>query len=307
MPKKKEIDHELQEALKDIVKKCESEDEFVRRAQIRTWKKNEEFWHGVQYLFWNEKGQTWISPMSGAAPNLGFSEEEITELGPFYDFVIDIFSAHGQSIISALSNQVPSVKFLPDDGSDDEDVDTAKTYDKISELVARHNNAKLKFIQTLFFLYINGIVFSYRYIDTDKKYGVYKVPVFENQDVTTLICPECNADLGATNEGKDVEESTNADAFEAEEAAEELDTENRKGKNLNEHTSDEGFEGDKETGEEEDSYEKNKGDKEDTKDKGSRICPECQQEMIPEEQKSQVPLYVRDEDKPKSRVKHEIY
>jgi hypothetical protein len=286
MPKKKELDHELQEALKDIVKKCETEDEFVRRAQIRTWKKNEEFWHGVQYLFWNEKGQTWISPMSGAAPNLGFSEEENTELGPFYDFVIDIFSAHGQSIISALSNQVPSVKFLPDDGSDDEDVDTAKTYDKISELVARHNNAKLKFIQTLFFLYINGIVFSYRYIDTDKKYGVYRVPVFKNQDVTTLICPECNADLGATNEG------------EVDESPENIE-ENEESK-IDEHTSDEEFEGDKETGEKEDSTKESSGIK-------KIICPECQQEIIPEEQKNTIPLYVRDEDKPKSRVKHEIY
>src|SRR5208337_1127785 len=195
MIKKEKVDEDIQAALKDIVTQCEKEDEFVRRAQIKTWKKHEEFWSGTQYLFWNDKAQTWISPTSGASPNLGFSEEEMEQLGPFYDFVIDIFSAHGQSIISALSAQLPAIKFLPDDGNDDEDIDTAKTYDKIAELVARHNNAKLKFIQTLFYAYINGFFASYRYIDTDKNYGVYSVPVFEDQEVEIKTCPECGGEL----------------------------------------------------------------------------------------------------------------
>ena len=53
MPKKsKELDHELQEALKDIVKECENEDPFIRRAQIKMWKKYERIlaWSSVFIL-----------------------------------------------------------------------------------------------------------------------------------------------------------------------------------------------------------------------------------------------------------------
>ena len=260
MPKTKEPDDDIKSALKEIVTLCEKEDEFIRRAQIKSWKKNEEFWHGVQFLFWNDKDQTWISPTSGAAPNLGFSEEEIQELGPFYDFVIDIFSAHGQSIIAALSAQLPSIKFMPDDGTNDMDIDTAKTYDKISELVARHNNAKLKFIQSLFFLWINGFVASYRYIDTDPKYGTYKVPVFAEQEV--LSCPACGA---AIEKGGDAYSPTEDNEENNEEKLESNET-----------------------------------------IAAPQVCQQCGQEYE-QPKKDKVPVFVRDEDKPKSRVKHEIY
>jgi len=282
LAKKKELDHELQEALKDIVKECEKEDEFIRRAQVKAWKKNEEFWHGVQYLFWNEKDQTWISPESGAAPNLSYSLEEMQELGPYYDFVIDIFSAHGQSIIAALSSQLPSIKFIPDDGNDDEDVDTAKTYDKIDALVTRHNNEKLKFIKALFFCYIDGVVFSYRYIDTNKKYGIYTVPVFEDEKVTVKTCPDCGFDLGQSEQ--------------SEQSPEKEENEEISG---NDEIKDN--EGNEEEGKEKDGTE---GDKQSF---GEIECPNCNQQIIPQEQEKTNPIYVRDEEKPKSRVKHEIY
>lgn len=301
MPKKLKLDDDLKDALKDIVKECENEDIFIRRAQIKTWKENEEFWHGVQYLFWNNKDQSWISPTSGAAPNLGYSEEEMQQLGPFYDFVIDIFTAHGQSIISALSAQLPSVKFLPDDASDDEDIDTAKTYDKISELVARHNNAKLKFLQALFFLWIHGFVASYRYIDTDKKYGVYKVPVFEDKEISGIAtCPSCGFELNQNledtfSEGGDPksdgeEKEIEKTPEEMEEGYEEID-----GSEKDDEVS-EGSEEESKTGEKPE------------EDKSEIQCPQCQNLVTPEIGPSQkVPLFVRDEDKPKSRAKHEIY
>ena len=293
MAKKKKLDEELKDALKDIVKQCEDEDLFIRKAQIKAWKKNEEFFHGVQYLFWNEKSQTWISPSSGAAPNLGFSEEEIEELGPFYDFVIDIITAHGESIISALTAQLPAVRFLPDDGQNDEDVDTAKTYDKIAELVARHNNAKLKFMQTLFYAWINGFFASYRYVDTDKKYGVYTVPVFEEQEVTNLICPECQAELGQKNEDQQI-------------SGKESEQDSKEGKEIEENKEGE------EINEEHTSREENEGDTQRSTPETGNIsqsisCPNCGEEITPSEVRQKVPIYTRDEEKPKSRIKHEVY
>jgi hypothetical protein len=320
MAKKQKVDEELQKSLKDIVVLCEKEDEHLRRAQVKTWKKNEEFWHGVQYLFWNERDQTWISPVSGAAPNLGYSEEEQAEIGPFYDFVIDIFSGHGQSVISALSSQLPAIKFIPDNADDDEDIDTAKTYDKIAELVARHNNAKLKFIQTLFFCWINGLVAGYRYVDTDKKYGVYKVPVFENQKVPgALTCPNCGAEL---DEGGDPsvtdamvsmgdpesltppKDKFPKDKFPKESPApQNLEGEEDDSEKI------EGAEGTQEDGEDKIGEGKNLPDDEVTEpETGTTTCPQCGENVTPEQgEEQEVPVYVRDEDKPKSRAKYEIY
>src|ERR1700690_1598165 len=169
--------------------------------------------------------------------------------------------------MSALSAQLPAIKFLPDDGNDDEDIDTAKTYDKIAELVARHNNAKLKFNQTLFYAYINGFFASYRYVDTDKKYGVYSVPVYEDQEIETSNCPECGAALGNS-----LEENQNV-----------TDNLNGPGESLA------------------------APEKEENEPVATQLCPQCQQEVVPEIEKKKEPVYVRDEDKPKSRVKHEIY
>lgn len=258
MPKKpKELSHELKEALKQIVKECEDEDIFIRKSQVKTWKKNEEFWHGVQYLFWNDKEATWISPQSGAAPNLGYSSEEMKEFGPFYDYVIDIFTAHGESIISALSAQLPSVRFVPDNSEDDDDVSTAKTYDKLVDLISRHNNAQIKFLQKLFYYWIDGFAADYRYIDTDFKYGSYRVPVFEPKPI--LVCPECGAEINAEQESEGPQ----------------TDNEKEAG-----------------TGE----------------DKSMpQICQNCGEEVVPQESGNTVLLHVRDEEKPKSRVKYEVY
>lgn len=184
------IDEDLQKSLKDIVTSCEREDYEVRRAQIREWKKHEEFWHLVQHLFWSERDERWMSPV-----DLRFGEEtEIPEqMGSSYDYVVDIFKAHGESLISALASQIPGIRFLPDDADKTEDITTAQTYSKIAELICRHNKAKLIYYRALFFLYLNGVVASYRYKDSDAKYGVHTIPIYgsEQKTVTKFKCTQC--------------------------------------------------------------------------------------------------------------------
>jgi len=161
----KQPDRELQDSLKDIIASCEREDSEIRLGQIRLWKKYEEFWHGIQYLFWSDRDNNWRSPQD----LIGNYEdiEELDELGSFSDRVVDIYRGHAESIIAALSAQIPALRFLPDNADDDSDVLAARTKNKISELVQRHNKAKLIFLRALFFLANNGIVFSYRYKDSD--------------------------------------------------------------------------------------------------------------------------------------------
>lgn len=184
----------MQKALVDIFKEYDKEDAESRKSQLRAWKENEEFWKGVQYIFWNARDETWTSP-----DNL--DEEAVDEgseiSGSFYDHVINIFRGHGEAIIAAMSSQIPSLRFLPDDADDPDDIATAKTFDKICDLIQRHNKTKLLALKAFFFLYLNGIVASYIYKDSDFNYGVYQVPDFgvEKQAVTKQACPSCGADI----------------------------------------------------------------------------------------------------------------
>ena len=118
MPDEIKLDKELQDSLVGIVKSCELEDRDIRSSMVRQWKKNEEFWHGIQYLFWSAKDESWKSPLDFGWGSDSESEEIEDQLGSFSDKVIDIFRGHGESIISALAAQIPSIRFLPDDADD---------------------------------------------------------------------------------------------------------------------------------------------------------------------------------------------
>ncbi len=187
----------VEAAFKDILSKCENEHEYVRLKQIKTWKKNEEFWHGIQFLFWNESTGDWMTPTQGMS-RVSAGEETRDAVGPFYDYVVNIFKAHGESIISALSQSIPTVEFFPDDADEDQDVVAAKTKSKLALIFQKRNKAKLRFIEALHKLYNQGLAFGYRYKKADKSFGVYSVPKFKKEEITKqdFMCPSCGQNLG---------------------------------------------------------------------------------------------------------------
>jgi hypothetical protein len=213
-PNNHNLPKDLQEALKFLVDKYEHEDSWVRKQQIKLWKKNEEFWHGLQFIFWSESKQDWMAPV-GTSGLRWYSEDEGREgvEGPFYDFVINIYQAHGEAIISALSSQTPVVRFPPDDAEDDDDIRTSKTYGKIADLIMRHNQVKLLQLMSLFMLWNQGICAWYHAPKADKAFGVTKIenykkvlscsqcekqtPVDDEEDLIDHLhkCPDCGGDM----------------------------------------------------------------------------------------------------------------
>jgi hypothetical protein len=185
-PNNEKLSEDLVEILRDLVDHCEKEEAWVRKQQIKIWKKNEEFWHGIQFIFWSETRQDWI-PASDAK---WFQSEEGREdsEGPFYDYVINIYKAHGESIIAALSAQIPAVRFPPDDADNEDDLTTSKTYSKIADLIQRHNRAKQIFLKALFTLWNQGIVAAYHAPKTDKAFGYHQVPIY-NAEID--YCEKC--------------------------------------------------------------------------------------------------------------------
>lgn len=179
----------LQDDLKTIVRYVEHEDEYIRKQQLRVWKKNERFWHGLQYLYWDEVANDWVSPVDTNANNYGGDEgNRDGDDGPFYDFVVNIYQSFGEAIISALSSQMPAVRFPPDDADNPDDIVAAKTHDKIADLITRHNSGKIMLLQALLNMWNQGIVACYHYGKADRKYGTFPIPI----ETASYACPNCS-------------------------------------------------------------------------------------------------------------------
>lgn len=180
-----DLPEELVNVLRDLVKKYEGEDSWVRKQQLKIWKKNSEFFHGVQFIFWSESRQEWLAP-----DEKWFSQEEGRQgtEAPFYDFVVNIFKGHAESIISALSAETPAVRFPPDDADDEDDITTAKTYNKIADLIQRHNKAKMSLLNALFILWNEGVICAYHAPKSDRAFGVVEVPQYSR----SKYCEYCD-------------------------------------------------------------------------------------------------------------------
>lgn len=177
----------LQVALKEIIRQKELEDDAIRKQQIRQWKKADRFWHGIQFIYWSETQEDWISPISVGTNGLETGNDGETNDGAFYDYVVNIYRAHGESIIAALSAQVPAVRFPPDDADNEDDRQTAKVYDQVADLVSRHNQSKMIILQALLALWNQGLVFAYHSPKADKAFGNVQLPNYK----TGMHCESC--------------------------------------------------------------------------------------------------------------------
>ena len=183
------------DAFRLIWEKCRKEHDYIRYAQVRQWKKSEEFWHGVQQIYWSETAHDWRTLETSQ------DEESRDRTGPQYDHVVNIYKAHGESVIAALSQQVPVVEFFPDDADSADDLSAAKTKTEIAILIQKHNSSKLLLMEALHKLFNSGLVCGYVYPKADKDFGVRKVPQYNKQkfDVNYDNCPVCKARLGESS------------------------------------------------------------------------------------------------------------
>jgi len=172
------VSEDVKVALLDLCRMAEKEDDGVRKAQLRVWKEHDKFWHGVQQIFWSESRQEWLS----MDDTVGLNWDSTSGMDEsVFDHVINIYKAHGESIIAALSAQVPVVRFPPDNAEDEEDVIASVAYSKVADLVSRHNRAKLLQLQSLLFLWNDGFVAAYHRNTSSEKYGTVKIPKFKTE------------------------------------------------------------------------------------------------------------------------------
>lgn len=197
-------DTRIEELLKDTVECFWKEDSATRERQLRQYKRLKLLWEGFTQIWYDEVAHDWRIWDGDTADDSGDQTS--------YDKPINVFRAYLESIIAALSVLVPPIKCYPDDADNPLDLQTAKAADKIAELIFRHNDGQLLWLQALYIYCTEGMVAAYTYTKDSNEYGTYDVPKYEDvEEVEEVeepaeICTNCGfnvADTGLTDSLKD--------------------------------------------------------------------------------------------------------
>jgi len=183
---------ELSDALIALVDKYEQEEEDFRETMLREWKLMEHFWHDNQHNIWSEVAQDW-------RPIQSYADEDDLDLEGFEPRTVNIYKAHGESIIAAMSAGIPATKFFPDDADSQDDVSTSKVYSRAAELIQRRNKAPLLLIRSLYILWNQGVCAYYNYARKDPKLGTVIQPVHGMVDQARVesYCAVCGNNMQA--------------------------------------------------------------------------------------------------------------
>ncbi len=184
-----DLPEELQRALAQLVRDYELESDSVRRHYVRRFQEAEEFWKGNQNLYWAERDFRWHTPFE-----LALERGSADDL-PRYDYVTNLYQAFGLSVIAAISQRLPRVRFEPVSTMHEEDVATARAASQVAELIQRNNKMDLLAIREAYLLWTQGLFGAYvRYV-VDEEFGTHPETSYEWSPVEVQaagwVCPEC--------------------------------------------------------------------------------------------------------------------
>lgn len=181
--KDKDFD-EISSLLKTVADHFNEEDKMTRERQIRKWRRLKLYWNSFSQIYWSETARDYKLYQDTGAAN--------SDQG-YYDKPVNVFKAFLETIIAALSIQIPAINCVPDDAENPLDISTAKAGDKISELIYKHNNAIFLWLHALYIYCTEGLIACYSYPKADKEYGTYDKPKYKDEEVESYVCPSCGA------------------------------------------------------------------------------------------------------------------
>lgn len=181
-----EISDEIKNSLKALVDHFDSEDQYVREKQIRQWKKYKLYWDGLQRIWYDEVAHDW---------RVWSETTDIKNDAVYYDKPVNVYRAYLESIIAALSINIPAIICFPEDATNPNDITTAKAGNKISKVVYRHNEVVLLWLHALYIYCTEGLIACYNYSKEDVKFGTYQEDKFESKEEEHFQCPNCKAVL----------------------------------------------------------------------------------------------------------------
>lgn len=187
------IPESISRSLLALADRYEQADWYNRDRIIRQCRKRENYWNGNQFLFWSDVAHDWRNPQDFLEENPQYTVDPND-----YAKCVNIYAAHGEAIIAALSTGVPYTEFGPDDADLPEDIQTAKAFTSIAEILQKHNKVSWLNTRALHILYNQNYLAGYTYYHEDERYGVIKRPIMGSRMMNnrTYTCSQCGAELG---------------------------------------------------------------------------------------------------------------
>ena len=174
---------EYEALLSSLIDNFVEEDRSYREHRMREWKKLDLYWHSLFYFFWDaEKGDFNL--------NITDSDDDID-----VNRAANIYKAHGESIISAVSSSFPHVVFFPADADNADDITAARAKTSLAKLIRKHNGLDLLLLHSAFILFNQDFVACWNRNVTDKKYGIFKTSTILEEDFPDENCEECGSVL----------------------------------------------------------------------------------------------------------------
>lgn len=175
---------EIASMLKTVSDHFIKEDSMTRERQIRHWRRLKLYWNNFSQIYWSEVAHDY------RIYNRDINSDNDQD---YYDKPVNVFKAFLETIIAALSIQVPAINCVPDDADNPLDLLTAKAGDKIAELIYKHNDVLFLWLHALYIYCTEGMIGCYAYTKEDKDYGTYDEPKYKDEEIEAHICPQCGA------------------------------------------------------------------------------------------------------------------
>ncbi len=175
-------------AVESAVRQFDAEEATSRLIHLEQIRKADFFWEG-EHEYWRHPLDGQIYGVDEAVRQGLIDWDEVDD----YNKQLNIYRGHGESVIAAMSVEVPKTRFFPKNPRSARDITTAKEYRKIAELIELTNNARGKIRKAYFTLWRQHFVAAYIYSHEDAKYGTYEKDVkdFVEKEVPVHSCPDC--------------------------------------------------------------------------------------------------------------------
>lgn len=179
------LDDETNKLLKSIIDKFSSEDRGTRERQIHRYQRLKLYWNNLSRIYWSEVAHDYKLANSA----------ETNDDQAYYDRPVNVFKPFLETIIAALSIQIPAVICVPDDVDNPDDLSTAKAGDIIGEQIYKQNDVVFLWLQALYVHCTEGLIAMHHYPKESEEYGTYEESIFKDTQVDAYACPNCGAEI----------------------------------------------------------------------------------------------------------------
>lgn len=181
----RKLDEEICLLLKTVADHFYREDRMTRERQIRHWRRLKLYWNNFSLIYWSEAARDYRTYTRDA--NTDDTDQD------YYDKPANVFKAFLETIIAAMSVQIPGVSCVPDDADNPLDCATAKAGDEIADLLYKHNDVMFLWLHALYIHCTEGMIACRTYKHESEDYGTYNKPKYGKEEIEAYACPHCGA------------------------------------------------------------------------------------------------------------------